>query len=833
MSANGPPQPTRPPGPPADEPPWGGDVPFYPPGRPRPPARPQLWPPAATGGPVPVAVPAPPMPADDAPPVEWALWYAARLGWRAVPLHHLESDGTCSCTPFGTTDSRTGERIICRAGSPGKHPRPGGWEREATTDPAQIAAWWRRWPRAGVGVVTGRESAVVVVDLDARHGGEESLDLLEARHGRLPATVECLTGGGGRHLYFAHPGPGVPIANLQDGSLFGGGVDIRGDGGFAVAPPTLHASGRRYTWEWSSGPDTTPLAPLPDWLLRRLTGPRPPAVAAARDGGGPAGEPGGAGSGGEARPRLDTAAVLGGVPDGRRHVDLFRLASKLRWADVPQEVAERLVTEAGAKCAPPLAEREAVAQARSAYGRYPPGPSVSPYEKNEKTKEVGVSSFLSFFSSPKNTPTPWPSPLGAAAYHGLAGAVVRAYGAESEADPAALLFHFLVAFGATVGRGPTFFVGPTAHPAAEFVLVAGRSAKARKGDGWQAVRRLFGLAQPGWERAVVTTGLSTGEGLIHEVRDARGDAEAGGVDDPGVLDKRRCVVEGEFSRVLRVGQREGNTLSATLRNVWDGVSPLKTLTRGKPEAATGAHIGIVAHTTIKELRTLATATDAASGYLNRFLCVAVTRAQLLPSPRAPDPEEEAHLAGALAGAVAAARRVGAMTRTPAAEAVWRRAYAQLAGERDGLAGDLLARGEAHVLRLSMLYALLDGTGEIDTPHLEAALELWRFVEESTTHVYGDATGDAVADTLLAALAPGEPLTMTEVSALYSRNVPAARIRLTVESLEAAGRLRTFTAPEPGKTGRPTTFVVRADPDDDRAADDPADDPAAAGEAVQR
>ena len=191
-----------------------------------------------------------------------------------------------------------------------------------------------------------------------------------------------------------------------------------------------------------------------------------------------------------------------------------------------------------------------------------------------------------------------------------------------------------------VGRGPTFYVGPTAHHANEFLLIAGRSAKARKGDGWQPITRLFDLAQPGWGRDVVTTGLSTGEGLVHEVRDARGDPEAEEVDDPGVVDKRRCVVEGEFGRVLRVAGREGNTLSATLRNVWDGQSPLKTMTRSKPETATGAHIGVIAHVTLKELKTLMTATDAASGFLNRFLTVAVARQQLLPSPAPPDPEAE-------------------------------------------------------------------------------------------------------------------------------------------------------------------------------------------------
>lgn len=122
----------------------------------------------------------------------------------------------------------------------------------------EIAQWFKRWPNANLGIVTGRVSGLVVVDIDTRHGGPQSLAAAEARHGALPATMEVATGGGGRHLYYAHPG--APMANRV---AMLPGIDLRGDGGCAVAPPSVHPSGRRYTWVAGRGPGEVALAPMP------------------------------------------------------------------------------------------------------------------------------------------------------------------------------------------------------------------------------------------------------------------------------------------------------------------------------------------------------------------------------------------------------------------------------------------------------------------------------------------------------------------------------------------------------------------------------------------
>jgi len=126
----------------------------------------------------------------------------------------------------------------------------------------EIEGWFRRWPDANVGLVTGRVSGLVVVDIDPRHGGQASLERLRDEHGPLPRTVEAETGGGGRHLYFAYPGV---LVHNRVGIL--PGIDLRADGGCVVAPPSRHPSGRRYRWAEGSSPDDLPLAAMPAWLL--------------------------------------------------------------------------------------------------------------------------------------------------------------------------------------------------------------------------------------------------------------------------------------------------------------------------------------------------------------------------------------------------------------------------------------------------------------------------------------------------------------------------------------------------------------------------------------
>ena len=184
-------------------------------------------------------------------PAAWAALYASR-GLSVIPGWRCEPNGTCGCGNVG-----------CEA--PGKHPR-GDWKQYqiAPADARTVAAWWRRHPNDNVLIVTGAVSGVVVVDIDPRHGGEDALYEFEAAHGILPPSPITLTGGGGQHRWFVHPG--VPIRNR---TAFLPGLDFRGDGGYVIAEPSWHESGRQYQWDAEADLDTT-FPPLPEALERAI-----------------------------------------------------------------------------------------------------------------------------------------------------------------------------------------------------------------------------------------------------------------------------------------------------------------------------------------------------------------------------------------------------------------------------------------------------------------------------------------------------------------------------------------------------------------------------------
>ena len=185
--------------------------------------------------------------------VQVALRYADH-GWPVVPLHTPRGSG-CSC-----------QARDC--GSPGKHPRTVRGLRDASIDIDRIRCWWGRWPDANLGVATGTTSGLMVLDVDLPDG-PASLARLVTDRGPLPATCEQRTGSGGRQLLFAHPGE--PVGNR---ARLLPGIDVRGDGGYIVVPPSVHACGDRYEWTGRIAP-----AAPPGWLLELARGSRTTDVA--------------------------------------------------------------------------------------------------------------------------------------------------------------------------------------------------------------------------------------------------------------------------------------------------------------------------------------------------------------------------------------------------------------------------------------------------------------------------------------------------------------------------------------------------------------------------
>jgi hypothetical protein len=199
--------------------------------------------------------------------------------------------------------------------------------KDASLDPAELAGWWRRWPNANVAVRTGADARLVVLDVDGS-GGLDTLHELETGHEPLPATASVVTPGGGQHFYFAHPGGEVRNSAGQ----LGPGLDIRGDGGYVLAPPSVGANGRRYE------PDARiPLAPIPAWLLGLLRSAH-----------------------GRKREPVDTwvQMVRTGLPQGERNAGMARLTGHLLHRDVDVRLVAEIAHLVNTRNRPPLHDDE-------------------------------------------------------------------------------------------------------------------------------------------------------------------------------------------------------------------------------------------------------------------------------------------------------------------------------------------------------------------------------------------------------------------------------------------------------------------------------------------
>lgn len=294
-----------------------------------------------------------------------ALELAAK-GLAVLPLHSVTTEGKCTC-------------LSKSCSSIGKHPRTKHGHRDASMAPEQITMWWTTMASASLGVRTG--GPVVVLDVDPRNGGDQSLRALVVEHGALPPTWTVQTGGGGEHYYF-----GVEPELPTRAGLFPG-LDLKGAGGFVVAPPSIHASGVRYAWVRGRSPDDVAIADVPEWLLRY-----------ARGNGSGNGRPTGNGhTNGRGHGRVNgtdlglvhagngQAAPNGGirgapakeivVNEGGRNSYLASFTGKLRRQGLDgAELAERVHEENSRRCKPPLS-REEVERVVKNISRYPNGPS--------------------------------------------------------------------------------------------------------------------------------------------------------------------------------------------------------------------------------------------------------------------------------------------------------------------------------------------------------------------------------------------------------------------------------------------------------------------------
>ncbi|MDP9488119.1 MAG: YfjI family protein, partial [Actinomycetota bacterium] len=399
-----------------------------------------------------------------------------------------------------------------------------------------------------------------------------------------------------------------------------------------------------------------------------------------------------------------------------------------------------------------------------------------------------------------------PPEMDEAAYRGAFGRIVEKVDPHTEGDPVAVLASIIVAFANAMGRGPYVQIGATKHRTNLFCGIVGDTAKGRKGSTWDPVENVMHAVDRQWTENRILSGLSSGEGLISEVRDPLAVPGKDGkmtTVDQGVKDKRLLVMEGELSQALKVMKREGNTLSPVMRNAWDGKS-LRTMVKHSPHKATDPHISILGHITLDELVRHLTETEMANGLANRILWLLVRRSKSLPFGGEWHTVNLQPIAREIVGALEYGNREVRMTWGEDAKPLWCEAYEVLTEDRAGMFGAVTARAEAQTLRLAMIYALADTSQEIRRSHVESALAVWEYAEESARRIFGDRIGDPDADKLLKALEEAEDRSMTrnEVRELFGRNKGAEEIDRIRAVLLREGRIKVTRARE-GEGKKPT------------------------------
>lgn len=376
---------------------------------------------------------------------------------------------------------------------------------------------------------------------------------------------------------------------------------------------------------------------------------------------------------------------------------------------------------------------------------------------------------ISHFSHEPKTPQ-----LSDLALYGPIGNIVQRIEPLTEAHPAPILLELLIGMGSMMGNKPFFIAQSTKHHTNLFGVVTGQSSTGRKGSAWGVSKSVLGQIDQSWVQENITNGIGSGEGIIFKLKD---------LDDPEqerLRDKRLLLREGEFSRVFQVMKRGGSTVSDAIINGWDS-NPLGTLTK-KPMVASNSHISMVCDVTREELLRLGT-TAQSNGFANRFLWCYSAMTKLLPRAKAIPPDlikrEVDQIKGSLKKNLLSQSRE--MTRTQAADEYWDEIYEELTIRPNSVWGSVTHRAAAQVVRLSMIYALVDGSDEIDFKHLIAAKALCDYCDQSARWAFeGRAYGEH-AQKILDNLQYGE-LTQTDLHTLFQRHMSKPMINQTLKEI---------------------------------------------------
>lgn len=677
--------------------------------------------------------------------IKAALWFAER-GFGVFSVWSADPDGTCRC-PLGLDCSNAG-----------KHPVPVKGFHDATTDPGRIRTMLSAASEPNYGLVC--PDGVFALDVDG--DGIANLISLEVRYGDLPPTLRTKTAHG-EHVFLRWPdGLPRPIGQLWGFvTRWGAGANA----GYVIGPRSVHASGFAY----DLGSAVVDIATLPDAWAQSILAPPP-----------------------KAEGEYEIPAGGYSLPEagysGSRYDEILRyIASRYMRGLSKDEVWAGVLSVLAPLFAETLTEAALRDRFERAWKNTPErlGPVVD--------FEVAAAEQAAVAAPAVPTPAAaWPEPPLPAAYHGVLGDIVHAVEDTTEADPVAILGSLLSFTGACMGHWRTIYQGST-QATNLFIALVGDSSTGRKGTAASIARDVMDAAYPDWKKLIVA-GLGSGEGLIGHLKKVE------------ATEHRAVVLESEFGRLLTVMGREGSVLSPVVRDAWDGVPMGRFLAR-EQSLVTWHHVCISAHVTSIELRHKLTDTDAANGFGNRFLWLAVRRTKLVPFPQSPR-KLIAPYVDSLFRSIDAAQTAGEMEWSDIARDRWETLYGESTTRaRPGMLGALVARSEAQIARLALLYALLDRSSDVGAQHLAAAEAVWDYAERSVVHIFGESTGDRHADALLQLLEDGPVEWGSARKELGLRY--AADLEASVKLLTSIGRADVVTVAKAGG-GRPRR-VIRGAP----------------------
>lgn len=334
----------------------------------------------------------------------------------------------------------------------------------------------------------------------------------------------------------------------------------------------------------------------------------------------------------------------------------------------------------------------------------------------------------------------FPDPMADTAFYGLAGQIVDHVYPHSEASREALLLQLLVGLGSIIGSGP-FRPQSGEHRLNEFLVLVGPTSFGRKGTAWNPMENLFALVDPVWFRDRIASGIQSGEKIVELL------------DDSTVTDKRLLLLEEEFPRILKVAGRDKNTLSDTLRRAWDNRKYLQNQSLQNPFKASRPHISLIGHTTREDLLKHLSEVEAENGFANRIMWCAARRSKKISIPTNIDWRAIPGLIPQLHSIVTHFQNISRIDWSSDAKTDWNSFYDQLPEKASGMIGKITARASGHVLRLAMIYTVLEDTNPamISREALGAAIAVWQYLLASARYVFGQTTGDKKADKIYLAL----------------------------------------------------------------------------------